>query len=309
MRPVEAAETGAAAAELGAFLRSRRGRLTPEDVGLIDYGERRRVPGLRREELAQLAGVSVGYYTRLEQGVSTNASDTVLDAIARALRLNDDERTHLHRLAQQKSKPRRRRRPERLRPEVARMVGALHDAPALVLGRRLDVLAWNRMAHALLAGHLDPESPERPADRPNWVRLFFLDPHVRDLFVDWQRKARNTVADLRVIAGRYPDDAELAELVGELTMKSDEFATLWSAHPVQRCAHHTQTYRHPTVGDLTLADELLEFPDDDGQRLVIFHAEPGSPSEAGLKLLGTGVASGNPRVPGRTGQGAARTDT
>ncbi|MFC7328108.1 helix-turn-helix domain-containing protein [Marinactinospora rubrisoli] len=280
-------------ADLGEFLRSRRARLRPADVGLVDYGGRRRVPGLRREELARLAGVSVGYYTRLEQGQSPNASDAVLDAIARVLRLDDTERSHLYALARPAvAASRRGTRPERLRSEVGVLVESLGAVPALVLGRRADVLAWNRMAHALLAGHLDFTAPRRPAGRPNWARMFFLEPHVRDLFTDWERKARDTVADLRLIAGRHPHDTRLAALVGELTTRSADFAALWAAHPVRGCAHHTRTYRHPVVGRLTLTDELLQLPDDEGQRLVVFSAEPGSASEAALRLLG-GLAAGS----------------
>jgi transcriptional regulator with XRE-family HTH domain len=270
--------------ELGEFLRSRRARLRPADVDLEDYGEQRRVPGLRREELAQLAGVSVGYYTRLEQGQSRHASEAVLDALASALRLDDDERTHLHVLARPKPRTRRRPRPERVDSRLRVLVDSL-AVPAVVLGRHLDVLAWNRLGHALLAGHLDVAAPTR-ADRPNWAHLFFLDPHVRALFGDgWRRKARDTVSDLRMIAARRQDDLALAELVGELTMRSREFAALWSAHPVRGCAHHTRDYHHPLVGTLTLTDDLLTFPDDDGQRLAMFYAEPGSPSAAALELL------------------------
>ncbi|MEC3975246.1 helix-turn-helix domain-containing protein [Amycolatopsis sp. H20-H5] len=270
---------------LGEFLRSRRARLSPGDVGLSEFGGRRRVPGLRREELAQLAGVSAGYYTRLEQGQRATASEAVLDALARALLLDDDERTHLHGLAHRKAQSRRRPRPEVLRPGIRVMIDSFAEVPALVLGRRTDVLAWNPMAHALLAGHLDVEAPQLPAARPNWARLFFLDPHTRELFVDWARKADDTIADLRLIAGRHPDDLRLHELIGELTMKSTEFAARWSAHPVRTCASHTREYAHPVAGRLTLADELLRLPDDEGQRLVVFNAEPGSPSEAALKLL------------------------
>ena len=192
--------------ELGDFLHARRARLRPEDAGLPAYGGRRRVPGLRREELAQLAGVSVGYYTRLEQGQSPNASDAVLDAVARVLRLDDTERAHLYALA--RPLPRLRRpadRPERVRPEVRVMIESFGDVPALVIGRFLDVLAWNRMAHALVAGHLDRNAPDHSADRPNAARMVFLDPHARELYGDWPHKARSTVADLRLIAGRYPD--------------------------------------------------------------------------------------------------------
>ncbi|MCP2167538.1 helix-turn-helix transcriptional regulator [Goodfellowiella coeruleoviolacea] len=280
--------------ELGEFLRSRRARVRPDDIGLATYGGRRRVPGLRREELAQLAGISVGYYTRLEQGQSPNASDAVLAAIARVLRLDEAERAHLHALARPAPRARRRVAPERLRPAVQLMIDSLTDVPALVLGRRTDVLAWNPLAHALLAGHLDRDSVRHPHTRPNWARLFFLDPHLRELVTDWPGKARDTVADLRLIAGRHPDDPRLAELVGELTMRSAEFAALWSAHPVRRCARHTREYRHPVVGPLTLNDELLTLPDDEGQRLVVFTVAPGSASQAALRLLADLVADAQP---------------
>jgi transcriptional regulator with XRE-family HTH domain len=274
--------------ELGEFLRSRRARLRPEDVDLVDYGDRRRVPGLRREELAQVAGVSVGYYTRLEQGQSRHASEAVLDALAAALRLDDDERAHLHVLARPKPRTRRRPRPERVHPRLTTLMRTL-TTPAVVLGRHTHVLAWNRLGHALLAGHLDVNVR---TDRPNWARLFFLDHHVRALFGDgWRQKARDTVADLRMIAAARQDDLGLAELIGELTMRSDEFATLWSAHPVRACAHHTRDYYHPLVGTLTLTDDLLVLPDDDGQRLAVFYAEPGSPSAAALELLDRAASS------------------
>ncbi|MEO6090726.1 MAG: helix-turn-helix transcriptional regulator [Umezawaea sp.] len=270
--------------ELGEFLRSRRARTSPDDVDLPAY-ERRRVSGLRREELAQLAGISVGYYTRLEQGHSSNVSDSVLDSLASALRLAPDERAHLRSLTRTGRKSPARARPERLRDSVKLVVDSLGNMPALVLGRFGDVLTWNRLAHALLAGHLPFEAPHRAADRPNWTRLFFLDPHMRELFSDWPEKAKNTVADLRLTAGGHPDDVGLAELVGELSMKSPEFRALWAAHPVRRCAFHDRTFHHPVVGELTLSDELLTLPDDDGQRLVVFNAVPGSSSAAALVLL------------------------
>jgi transcriptional regulator with XRE-family HTH domain len=273
-------------ADLGEFLRTRRARLRPADVGLADYGGRRRVPGLRREELAQLAGVSAGYYTRLEQGQSPNASDAVLDAISRVLRLDGDERAHLYALARPAARASRKRaRPERLRPALRHMLAAVGDTPALIIGRSADVLAWNPMAHALLAGHLGFGTPDQPAGRPNLARLIFLDEHTRELYADWRQKARDTVADLRRSAARHPDDRELAELIGELTMKSRAFAALWSAHPVRACAFYTRELRHPLVGPLTLANETLNLPDDDRQRLALFYAEPGSPSQAGLSLL------------------------
>jgi transcriptional regulator with XRE-family HTH domain len=274
---------------LGEFLRSRRAALTPEAAGLPDYGERRRVPGLRREELARLAGVSVGYYVRLEQDQSRGVSPAVLEALARALRLDDDERAHLHRLARPDAPSARVEEAERLRPTVQVMIDAL-GVPALVLGRRTDVLAWNRLAHALLAPALDVDAPGDERRRPNWARLLFLDPHHRGLIVDWPGKAYDTVADLRLLTGRYPGDRRLAELVGELSIASAEFAGLWAAHPAHGCAHHTREYDHELVGRLTLTDELMALPDE-GQRLAIFTAEPGSASHDALQLLAqlTGV--------------------
>jgi transcriptional regulator with XRE-family HTH domain len=272
--------------ELGEFLRTRRARLRPEEVGLPGYGGRRRVPGLRREELAQLAGVSAGYYTRLEQGQSRNASDAVLDAIARVLQLDETEQVYLRSLAHQKAKARRRPRPERLRPAVRLLVDAFGDAPALILGRHYDVLAWNRAAHALLAGHLRFEAPEDARGRPNIARLVFLDPHTRELYADWRTKARDTVADVRMCAARYPDDPVLTSLIGELTVHSREFASLWAAHPVQDCAvRYTREFRHPLVGAMTLNNEIMELSNDEGQRMAAFTADPGSPSAEALRLL------------------------
>ncbi|MEV6072251.1 helix-turn-helix transcriptional regulator [Nocardia sp. NPDC052001] len=272
--------------ELGEFLRSRRAQLQPTEAGLPDYGGRRRVPGLRREEIAQLAGVSAGYYTRLEQGQSPNASDAVLDAVARVLRLDDAERAHLYSLA--RPKPRTRRpavKPEQVRPGVRLMIESFGDVPALVMGRFLDVLAWNPMAHAVLAGHLDFDAPNRAYDRPNIGRMMFLDPHTRDLYDDWPRKARSTVADLRLVAGQHPGAPALSTLIGELILGSADFAKLWSAHTVGDCGGTTSSYHHPTVGTMALMTELMALPNDDGQRLAVFNAEPGSPSESALRLL------------------------
>ncbi|WP_283133440.1 helix-turn-helix transcriptional regulator [Rhizohabitans arisaemae] len=272
--------------ELGEFLRTRRARLRPEDVGLPDYGSRRRVPGLRREELAHLAGVSAGYYTRLEQGQSPNASDAVLNAIAAVLRLDEAERIHLHSLARHQQRAPRRPRPERLRAGIRLVIDAFGDTPAVALGRSCDILAWNRTAHVLLAGHLPYEAPEQPRMRPNVARLVFLDPHTRELYPDWRGKARDTVADLRITAARRPDDPELTELIGELTLKSPEFAALWAAHPVHTCVtHYTRDFQHPVVGALTLNNEIMDLSADEGQRLAVFTATPDSPSAAALQLL------------------------
>ncbi|MEU4578388.1 helix-turn-helix transcriptional regulator [Nonomuraea sp. NPDC023979] len=274
-------------ADLGEFLRSRRARLRPGELGLPVYG-RRRVPGLRREELAQLAGVSAGYYTRLEQGQSPNASDAVLDAVARVLRLDDDERGYLYSLARAKPRPpRRAAEAERVRPGVRVMIESFRDVPALVMGRFCDILCWNATAHALLAGHLDFDAPDDPAGRPNVAAMLFLDPRLGELYADWAGKARSTVADLRLIAGRYPGSPELAALVDELTVGSAEFAELWAAHPVSECDTRPRVYRHPTVGTMELSAEFMTLPDDEGQRVAVFNAAPGSPSEAALRLLAT----------------------
>jgi transcriptional regulator with XRE-family HTH domain len=284
-------EISATVGELGDFLRSRRARVTPEDVGVISYGPRR-VPGLRREELAQLAGVSATYYTRLEQGQSTNASASVIDAIARALNLTEDERAHLHDLA----RPRRARRVRPAKPDMARrgtrqLVNAMTDVPAVVLGRRSEVLAWNSLGHVLLAGHCDFDAPDRPADRPNLTRMLFLDPHTRDLYPRWPEEAARAVASLRLVAGRYPDDPELASLIGELSMKSPEFAALWSKHPVQNCMSGAKYLHHPEVGGFEVEFEALHLPDDTGHRIITYTAAPGTPAEAALHLLKASLAA------------------
>jgi transcriptional regulator with XRE-family HTH domain len=278
-------------AELGEFLQTRRARLRPEEMGLVSYGERRRVPGLRREELAQLAGVSVSYYTRLEQGQSSNASDEVLEAIANALRLEEDEREYLLRMAHP---PRARRAlpTQHARPGVKQMLDAMSETPALVLGRANDVLAWNALGHALFAGHVDFDSPSRPGERPNMSIMLFLDAHYRELYVDWKAKARGNVADLRRHSVQHPDDPRLAAVVGELSMKSPEFAALWAAHPVRVCDPIRRDYRHPLVGCLSLSQEAWLQTVDSDQRLIVMSAEPGSVSEAALRLLSSMTAPG-----------------
>ena len=286
--------TGTPVSELGEFLRSRRAAVSPDDVGVVSYGARR-VPGLRREELAQLAGVSATYYTRLEQGHSVNASESVIDALARALRLTDDERVHLHDLA----RPRPGKRPRAPRPDTARagtrqLIAAMTGVPAVVLGRRSEVLAWNPLGHALLAGHCDLDAPDRPADRPNLTRMLFLDPHTRELYRRRPEEAARATASLRLIAGRYPDDRELAALVGELSMKSPEFAALWSKHPVAHCTSGTKQLRHPEVGELDLDFEALYLGDEAGHRILTYTAVPGTPSEAALRLLATLCADAAP---------------
>jgi transcriptional regulator with XRE-family HTH domain len=260
---------------LGDFLRTRRAALTPEAAGIAPFG-RRRVPGLRREELAQLAGVSPAYYTRLEQGQSANASPSVLDALARALNLDEDERAHLHELASSPATARpRASRPQHARASLVALLDAMPGVPAVVMDPRSEVLAWNDLGHRLLAGHV--------RGRPNLTRMLFLDAHTRELYRDWEQETARAVASLRFIAGHFRDDRRLAELIGELTLKSPEFAALWAKHPVARCTSGLKRMHHPEVGDLDLRFEVLHLPDDSGQRLLTHTAAPGS--EAALALL------------------------
>ncbi|RPK44522.1 hypothetical protein EES39_17275 [Streptomyces sp. ADI92-24] len=281
--------------QLGAFLQARRAQLQPQDVGLPTYGDRRRVPGLRREELALLAGVSSSYYTRLEQGASCHASVEVLDAIARGLRLEETERLHLHDLATACRHRTTARRPpaERLAPAVRELVRSLDEVPVVVTGRRSDVLAWNSAGHALLAGHVDPTGPDRPADRPNMARLVFLDAHIRELYVDWTAKARAVVGNLRLVAGRHPQDARLTSLIGELTTRSPEFAGMWADHRVRACDTAEYELRHPLVGSLTVRQQTLTVPSEPEQSLVMVTATPGSASRAALRLLAQAIGAGS----------------
>jgi transcriptional regulator with XRE-family HTH domain len=271
--------------ELGEFLRVRRAALQPEDVGLLNYGIRR-VPGLRREELAMIAGVSNTYYTRLEQGLSNNASESVIDAIARALDLNTDERAHLFNLARPgRSKRRTLTRPDKVRPGTLRLIQSMSSTPAVVLGRRSEVLAWNPLGHRLVAGHLDFAAPDTLATRPNMTRLLFLDRHTRELYAHWQEEATRAVASLRLVAGRTADDRELVSLVGELTLKSEEFANIWAKHPVENCMSGVKLMHHPEVGGLQLNFEVLTPPDESGHRILMYAADPGSPAAEALQLL------------------------
>jgi transcriptional regulator with XRE-family HTH domain len=273
--------------QLAHFLKARRGLLHPEDVGLQTYGERRRVPGLRREELAMLAGISAPYYARLEQGQSRNASREVLDAIATALRLDEPERAHLHELAREPKRGRAapRPRPERTTPATGALLAALEGTPAIVMGRRSDVLAWNTQGHALFAGHLDRGSPAEPDCRPNMAKLVFLDAHTRELYADWPAKAKAVVGNLRLTAGRYPEDPLLAGLVGELIIRSPEFATMWADHRILACGVADYEMHHPTVGTLTVTQQTLQSPQESGPAVVIATAAPGSPSATALALL------------------------
>ncbi len=276
---------------LGDFLPARRARVQPEQIGLATYGERRRVSGLRREELAQLAGVSASYYTRLEQGVSANASVEVLDAIARALGLDEIETAHLHALANvpKRRTVGRRPTPERVTAATVQLLNALGQTPAIVTGRRSDVLAWNRTGHALFAGHLPMGGLQRPAERPNMARLVFLDAHTRELYADWPSKARAVVGNLRLTVARHPDDPLLAALIGELSMKSTEFAEFWADHRIQACGVAEYEMRHPLIGTVILSQQTLLSPGADGQSIVVATAEEGTTSESAMTLLAQAV--------------------
>ncbi|MFJ4467326.1 helix-turn-helix transcriptional regulator [Streptomyces sp. NPDC089424] len=296
------------------FLRSARSRLTPQEAGLDAPGTdepghaRRRVPGLRREELARLAGVSVDYYTRLEQGRSPSASTEVLDALATALHLDDAERTHLHTLARPRPTTRRRRpRPQQIHRTTWDLLDTLQQAgrPAFVLGRRLDVLAHNQ-----LAGRLITDFHALPAAERNQARFVFLDPHARELYRDWNHVAADTAAMLRLDAGRHPDDPALSALVGELSIHSGEFRRYWSDNKVHRRTTGTKDYHHPLVGDLTITYQALTPADDPDQTLFIYSTEPDSPSETALHLLaGWGTEAADARdVTARTPGARPKTD-
>ncbi|MFF7470615.1 helix-turn-helix domain-containing protein [Streptomyces sp. NPDC008092] len=267
--------------ELGDFLRSRRARIQPEEVGLPSHG-RRRVPGLRREEVAQLAGVSVDYYIRLEQGRGPSVSDAVLDAIARVLRLDETEHAYLLTVARphKKGSTARPARP-RVRPGVQLLLDGMERTPAFVLGRRMDVLAWNALGDAV-----NGFSALAPADR-NIPRQVFLDPAAAGFYPDWAAVAAQTVANLRIDAGHHPDDPRMAALVGELSLKSADFRRLWADHEVKECAYGTKRIQHPVAGLLTLPYETLTVPTDPDQTIVAYTPEPGSETAERLALLGS----------------------
>jgi transcriptional regulator with XRE-family HTH domain len=268
--------------ELREFLTSRRARVTPDQTGLPAYGGNRRVPGLRREEVAILSGISVEYYTRLERGNAAGVSESVVEGLSRALQLDEAERAHLADLVRATNTRRApsRRVVERVRPLVQRLLDSMTDAPAFVLNERLDVLAANELGRALYA----PMFAD-PTDRVNHARFIFLDPASHDFWVNWDKAARDTAAILRAAAGRDPYDRRLSDLVGELSTRSEEFRVRWAAHDVK--FHHTgvKHIHHPLVGDLTLSFESLQVSADAGQTLLVYSAEPGTASREALSLL------------------------
>ncbi|MFG1752078.1 helix-turn-helix transcriptional regulator [Streptosporangium sandarakinum] len=274
--------------ELADFLRSRRARLTPDRAGLAQDGRARRVPGLRREEAARLAGVSTEYYTRLEQGRAGNPSPEVVEALARALQLDLAEREHLTDLLARPTPARRAPvAPQRVRPGLHLMLQTLEHVPAFILGRRTDVLATNRLARAVLT-----DFDALPVPQRNLTRYYLLDPDARDRVGDWAQIAAETVAILRLEAGRHPHDRRLTDLVGELTLRSPEFTNWWNDHRVLRRTHGTKRYHHPVVGDLHFAYESFQLPDDPDQTLCVYNAEPGSTTAESLRLLSSWTTPG-----------------
>ncbi|WP_199443612.1 helix-turn-helix transcriptional regulator [Umezawaea beigongshangensis] len=274
---------------IGQFLRARRALVRPEDVN-VPFSGPRRVSGLRREEVAMLAGVSTDYYVRLEQGRERNPSAQVIDALSRALGLGEEETAHLHRLAHPVAARRRpAARRERVSPALVRMMEGWERTPAVVLGHCLTVLAHNALGRALFDGH---------AHSGDLVRLVFLDPSAREFYPDWERVAVNTVAGLRASAGLDHDDPQLIDVVGELTLKSEEFRRLWARHDIRQKTRETKRFQHRLVGELTLDYESLTVNSAPGQQLVVYQAEPGSSSEQALSLLGSLSAT----APTRTGR-------
>ena len=270
------------------FLASRRARLGPEQVGLNIGRSRRRVPGLRREEVAMLSGVSVEYYARLERGDLGGVSDNVLDAISRALQLDEAERAHLFALARsanQTSRPRRKPQ-QRVTPGVQRILDGMANAPAFVQNARLDLVAHNRLGHALYAPML--ADPVQPA---NFARFIFFGRRATELFADWDDAADTAVALLRTAAGSDPYDKNLSDLIGELSTRSEEFRTRWATHIVRRHQTGRKRFRHPVVGALDLSYDAMDLSASPGLKLVAYTAEPRSASEDALRLLASWAAT------------------
>ncbi|MCU1687015.1 MAG: transcriptional regulator [Amycolatopsis sp.] len=274
---------------LGAFLKARRAALDPEDLGLPAGLNQRRVAGLRREELAQLAGISVDYYTRLEQGRARNVSEPILEAVSRALRLTADEDAYLRNLAAPKRKRVTPPKAQRVRPELQRLLDVI-GVPAFVFGRYMDVLAWNP-----LGGALAFDFGAYPPVERNIGKMFFLDERARDLHPEWESVAKEVVANLRAEVGKHPNDPHMAQIIGELSVQSADFRKMWARQSVQEKAFGLKHMRNPIVGDLGLHYETLRLPGDPDQGLVTYTAEAGSESERALALLASWIADPTPR--------------
>jgi transcriptional regulator with XRE-family HTH domain len=270
-------------AEFGKFLKAMRSRLTPEQAGIAATSGGRRVPGLRREEIARLADVSTDYYTRLEQGRNIHPSRAVMDSVARALRLDTGEQAHMMDLLENCAKSQNSPIPEQgVRPALRQLLDAVGNVPALVLGRRTDVLAGNRLAFLMLA-----DFPAMPAAERNFTRWVFLDPRAHDLFRDWEMVAAEAVGTLRADIGRHPNDPQANQLVGELAVHSERFRQWWAGHRLATGSAGSVRLHHPVVGDLELNFEDLMLPDDPDQVLRVYSAKPDSPSADSVTLLGS----------------------
>ncbi|MDT7595913.1 MAG: hypothetical protein QOJ06_1459 [Pseudonocardiales bacterium] len=292
-------------AEIGEFLASRRARITPDQVGLPVYdAAKRRVPGLRRQEVATLAGLSVDYYTQIERGKVHGVSESVLDALARALQLDQAERAHLFDLHRSATTSRQRSRPRRtktIRPMVQRMLDAM-TVPAFVRNARQDFVCGNQLAYAFYSPlYPDPLRPD-PSQPVNFLRFCFLDPRAREFYPDWQWMADSAVNLLRTDAGRDPYDRDISDLVGELSTRSDEFRVRWAKHNVRLHYTGTKCFHHPVVGDIEVTYETMPLPADPGLVLTIYSPEPGTPSSDAITLLATWATT----YPGDTSPTATR---
>jgi transcriptional regulator with XRE-family HTH domain len=265
--------------ELGTFLKARRAELVPRDLGITESGGPRRVPGLRREEVAQLAAISTDYYTRVEQG-RIRVSAAVLSSLADVLGLDDDQRTYLFSLAGKPSSRAPRQVNQRVQPQLQRLLDDLSTTPAIVLGRRMDILGWNRLAAAMIT-----DFAQIPQRQRNYVRIMFTFPAMRTLYADWEKVARTAVAQLRMEAAKYSDDTRLAALVGELSVQDPAFREWWAARNVASLSTGTKTMNHPTVGELILDRDTLTEANDAEQQLVIWTAPPNSSTHEALRFL------------------------
>lgn len=285
------------------FLTTRRARITPDLAGLPAFGGNRRVPGLRREEVALLSGVSVDYYTRLERGDLSGVSENVLQALARALQLDEAETAHLHDLARAANASpvarKARQTTTSVRPSIQRLLDAITEAPAIIRNNYYDYVAANRLGRALY-------SPVFAEPAPNSARFAFFNPAAHDFYLDWDKVTQEFVAAMRGDAGRNPFDKRLTDLVGELSTRSETFRSLWAAHDVRYHRTGVKRLHHPVVGDLELTYEAFELPADLGLQLSTYTAEPGSPSEDALKLLATWAATTD--VPALRHAGLSRDD-
>ena len=278
-------------AEIQEFLTTRRARITPEQAGLQVYAaDRRRVTGLKRDEVALLAGISSQYYTKLERGHAAGASAGVIDALTKALQLDEAERTHLEDLIRAAGTTVRPRRssPQPVRPTIQRVLDSMANTPAVVLNARLDLVTANPLGYALFAPML--ADPVRPA---NNARFVFLDPRAGEFFREWDKVADDTIAILRAEAGRHPYDRKLSDLVGQLSTRSDQFRARWAAHNVQIHTTGMKLVHHPVVGDLDLPFESFPLAADLSQSLITYTAEPGSPTYDGILLLASYATSTN----------------